>query len=220
MLSILIRDLLERNLEDVMGLGYAIAYAIGATPWERAGDAGGDQLDELLAKEEAPRGGPARALDLGCGSGAHAVALAERGWRVTGVEQIGKALARARERADEHGTAVTFIQGDVTQLDPGAVGTGYELLLDIGCFHGMTPTNQAAMGRSIEAVAAPDATLLMLAFKPGAAPRPLPRGADGASIERALPGWRVVDIRPAVTDGMPAPLRKAAPTWYRVRRAS
>jgi SAM-dependent methyltransferase len=203
-----------------MRLGYAIAYTVGATPWERAGDAGGDQLDGWFAKEEAARGGPARALDLGCGSGAHAVALAERGWQVTGVDQIGKALVRARKRAKECGATVAFVQGDVTRLDPAAVGTGYELLLDIGCFHGLTATNQAAMGRSIDAVAAPDATLLMLAFKPGAAPRPLPRGADTASIERALPGWRVVDTEPARTDGMPGPLRKASPTWYRVCRSS
>ncbi len=202
-----------------MGLGYALAYAIGATPWERAGDAGAEQLNRFVAKEEAERGGPARALDLGCGSGAHAVALAERGWEVTGVDQIGKALARARKRADEHGARVTFIQGDVTRLDPETVGTGYHLVLDVGCFHGLTPADQAAMGRSIESVAAPDATLLMLAFTPGAAPRPLPRGAGTASIGRALPGWRVLDTEPAPTDGMPAPLRKAAPTWHRVCRS-
>jgi hypothetical protein len=93
------------------------------------------------------------------------------------------------------------------------------LLLDIGCFHGLTPAGQAAMGRSIESVAAADATLLMLAFRPGATPRPLPRGADGASIERVLPGWRVVDTEPAPTDGMPKPLRRAAPTWFRVSRS-
>jgi hypothetical protein len=29
-----------------------------------------------------------------------------------------------------------------------------------------------------------------------------------------------VETEPAVTDGMPAPLRKAAPTMYRVRRAN
>ena len=202
-----------------MSLGYAIAYAVGATPWERAGDAGGEQLGRLFAKEEAGRGGPAQALDLGCGSGAHAVALAERGWRVTGVDQIGRALARARKRAEQRGATVTFVHGDVTRLDPTVIGTGYDLLLDVGCFHGLTPADQTAMGRSIESVAAPDATLLMLAFMPGATPRPLPRGADTASIERALPGWRVVDTQPAITDGMPAPLRKAAPTWYRVSRS-
>jgi cyclopropane fatty-acyl-phospholipid synthase-like methyltransferase len=203
-----------------MGLGYQLAYAIGVTPWERAGDAGAQQLQRLVAKEEASRGGPGRALDLGCGSGAHAVTLAARGWSVTGIDLVGKALARARNRADEHGAQVTFIQADVTRLDSRAVGAGYDFLLDIGCFHGLTVADQAAMGRSIETVAAPDATLLVLAFTPGATKCPLPRGADAASIEQALPGWRVMETEPAVTEGMPAPLRKAAPTWYRVSRAS
>ena len=201
-----------------MALGYQVAYAIGVTPWERAGDTGREQLNQLFEQVEARRGGPGQALDLGCGSGTHAVALAERGWRVTGVDQIGKALGRARKRANEHGASVRFVKADVTRLDPSTVGTGYDLLLDIGCFHGLQPANQAAMGRSIESVAAADATLLMLAFKPGAAPRPLPQGADAASIEAALPGWRVVETELAVTGGMPGPLRKAEPTWYRVCR--
>jgi SAM-dependent methyltransferase len=201
-----------------MGLAYEVAYAIGVTPWERAGDAGAEQLDRLLEREEARRGGPGRALDLGCGSGAHTVTLARRGWRATGVEQVGRAVERARKRADEQGVDVTFVRGDVTRLDPQAIGTGYDLLLDVACFHGLGPAGQAAMGRSIHSVAAPDATLLLLAFKLGASPRPLPRGADASSIESALPGWRVVDTEPAVTDGMPAPLRKASPTWYRVSR--
>ncbi len=202
-----------------MTIAYQVAYAIGMTPWERAGAAGAAQLDRWLADEEVARGGPQRALDLGCGSGAHSVALAERGWRVTGVDQVGRALARARTRAGDRGVHANFVQGDVTRLDPETVGTGYELLLDVGCFHGLGPAQQASMGRAIGSVAGSDATLILLAFKPGAAPRPLPRGADAESIERAFPGWRVVHTEPAVTDGMPAPLRKATPTLYRVSRA-
>jgi SAM-dependent methyltransferase len=202
-----------------MGLGYAIAYAIGATPWERAGDAGAAQLDAWLDKEEAARGGPGQALDLGCGSGAHAVTLAQRGWRVVGVDQIDKALVRARNRAAAAGAQVSFVKADVTRLDPAAVGSGHEFLLDVGCFHGLSTEGRVAMGQSIDRVAAPEATLLLLAFKPGVTRRPLPRGADTAAIERALPGWRVLDTEPAPTDGMPAPLRRAEPTWHLVRRS-
>src|ERR1044072_2578977 len=42
---------------------------------------------------------PGRALDLGCGEGADAVWLAERGWTVTAVDISDTALGRAREAA-------------------------------------------------------------------------------------------------------------------------
>ena len=46
---------------------------------------------------------PGRALDLACGTGRHAIFLAERGWQVTAVDashvgiEIAKAVARVRE---------------------------------------------------------------------------------------------------------------------------
>ena len=43
--------------------------------------------------------GPGAALDLGCGPGLYAEALARRGWRVTGIDVNGDALARARASA-------------------------------------------------------------------------------------------------------------------------
>jgi SAM-dependent methyltransferase len=195
-----------------------LAYALGITPWERAGEEGAQSLHRLVEREEAELGGPGRALDLGCGSGAHAVAMAERGWDVTGVDQIAKAIRRATARARSAGVAVRFVQGDVTRLDPATVGRDHQLFLDVGCFHGLDDEQRSAMGRCVEHIAAPEATLLMLAFRPGGAPKPLPRGADEAAIERAFPGWKVIDKEFAPTEGMPAPLRKAAPAWLRVRR--
>ena len=65
-----------------MSLGYTIAYRIGFTPWERAGRAGAKELSSLFEREETDRGVPfGRALDLGCGTGAHAIELAGRDGR-------------------------------------------------------------------------------------------------------------------------------------------
>jgi SAM-dependent methyltransferase len=56
-----------------------------------------------------------RVLDLGCGTGSHAVRLAERGYAVVGVDRSDDMLAQARERAH----AVQFSRGDLTSLDMG-----------------------------------------------------------------------------------------------------
>jgi SAM-dependent methyltransferase len=201
-----------------MSIGYAIAYALGLTPWERAGEHGSAALDKLISRVEDEFTGPDRALDLGCGSGLHTVALARRGWQVTGVDAIGKAVRRARARVAEAGVSAAVVQGDVTNLDSAVVGTEHRLLLDIGCFHGLADADRARMGSSASAVAAPDAMMIMLAFRPGLTHKPLPRGADGAAIESAFARWHVIDAEAAPTDGMPQPLRKAAPTFYLVRR--
>ena len=45
--------------------------------------------------------GPGRLLDVGCGTGAHTAAIAERGWSVTGVDISGDQLRLARGRGVE-----------------------------------------------------------------------------------------------------------------------
>src|SRR6476646_8725770 len=56
---------------------------------------------------------PGRALDLACGEGRNAVWLAGRGWRVTGVDFSGVALAKARRLADRAGVALDLVQADL-----------------------------------------------------------------------------------------------------------
>jgi 2-polyprenyl-3-methyl-5-hydroxy-6-metoxy-1,4-benzoquinol methylase len=57
-----------------------------------------------------------RILDIGCGTGRHALELAKRGYTVTGVDLSESQLKRAREKATEAGVAVRFEQGDARSL--------------------------------------------------------------------------------------------------------
>ena len=61
---------------------------------------------------------PGRALDLACGEGRNAVWLAERGWRVTGVDFSDVALAKAAELAASRGVEVEWVVADVLDHEP------------------------------------------------------------------------------------------------------
>ncbi|TVR51660.1 MAG: class I SAM-dependent methyltransferase [Puniceicoccaceae bacterium] len=57
-----------------------------------------------------------RILDVGCGTGRHAIELARRGCRVTGIDLSEQMLARAGEAARKAGVAVDWIQADATRF--------------------------------------------------------------------------------------------------------
>ena len=201
-------------------MNYKLAYRVGFHPWEDAATQPefNDRLAALLGPEEtaSPPYGPA--LDLGTGSGIWAVWLARRGWQVTAVEIVEQALERARSRAAEAGVHVRFVERDITDLGATDIGSGFRLFLDTGTFHGLTNVQRAAMGRALTAIAAPGATLLMLAW----APRrrgPLPRGAERADLQAAFPGCEINDEGPSRYHAPPPVQLLMRPNehWYRVR---
>jgi SAM-dependent methyltransferase len=203
-----------------MSLAYRILYAIGFTPWEQMADpAIAKQIADLFAREEEGREAPyGTALDLGCGSGIWAVELARRGWQVTGVDFVPKALRRAGARVKDAEVEVRLLEGDVTNL-PAEVGSGYKLLLDFGCFHDeLTDDQRKAEGRQATAAAGPDATVWLLAWQPGHR-GPLPRGASSEEIQAAFPEWKLTDEVPLrLPEGAPGYVRRAEPQFYRLRR--
>jgi SAM-dependent methyltransferase len=57
-----------------------------------------------------------RILDVGCGTGRHAIELSKRGYHVTGIDLSESQLARAREKAALHDLKINFIRQDARNL--------------------------------------------------------------------------------------------------------
>jgi SAM-dependent methyltransferase len=203
-------------------VNYEFAYRIGFHPWEDAENlpAFVERFSKLIDEEESGREPPyGLALDLGTGSGIWGIQLAKRGWQVTGVDVVDKALERARERVRQEGVEMQLVEGDVTDLRATAIGSGFRLILDTGTFHGLNESDREAMGREVDAIAAPDATLLMIAWEPKRR-GPLPRGVSKRGIEEAFSGWTVTDLGDSYFKA-PKPvelLLSPNEHWYRLRR--
>ena len=193
-----------------MSFAYRLLYRLGMTPWDRQ-----PFPPELASLVEGPRAlAPGKALDLGCGTGKHAVYLASHGWKVTGVDFVPRALAVARDRAAAAQVDVQFLEGDVTRLDSLGLHSGYHLFLDAGCFHGLPLSLREAYAGGVTALRSPGAVMLLLSLEPGWR-GPAPRGASKEEIASVFgPRWRLVSSEPAREVRLPGPLKNAKPTWH------
>ncbi len=67
-------------------------------------------------EREIDRDTSVKIIDIGCGTGRHAIELAKRGYRVVGVDLSEAQLIRAREKAQEQGVKVDFRKHDARDL--------------------------------------------------------------------------------------------------------
>ncbi len=92
-----------------------IADFLGPAYLRNAFTKGTEQEVAFLVDELGLRPG-ARVLDVGCGPGRHALALARLGMRVHGIDRADSFLELAREAAREHDLPATFERVDVREL--------------------------------------------------------------------------------------------------------
>ncbi len=194
-----------------MGIAYRLMYAVGFTPWD--GPIPAPLKDMIEGPQALPAG---RALDLGCGKGTKSVYMATHGWDVTGVDFVPRALKEARRRAEAAGVKIDFHQGDVTRLADLGLTPGCSLLFDFGCYHGLKREQRTSYAEGVTALAAPGATLLMMAFTK--AVPPVPSGVSESELrERFGPAWDFAWSKSNQQAGTPAMIRAAA-AWFCLKK--
>ena len=172
----------------VMGLGAAARFAAQsfdriAAGYDRLGDlSDNDGIRSWLVRVLPPAGG--RALDLGCGSGRHAVLLAERFAHVDAIDLSLPMIEIARARRSRPNVA--YRQADLLE----ATGTGqYDLVLSVMTLHHV-PDLRAALAH-IRGLLAPGGRIVLV---------------DSYPAESALPParrilHRLVPLRPRLHAG-------------------
>ena len=196
-----------------MSRAYEIMYRLGITPWEHREPP--VPLTDLVEGPDALP--PGHMLDIGCGTGHDAIYCARHGWTGTGVDVVGRAVATARRNADQAGASVRFLQADIASPGTTDLGTGYTLLLDVGCLHGLRDEPLRRAVTTITEVAKPGAVLLMFAFAPGRR-GPAPRGLDPARVPALFPDWDLDFSRAASEITLNGAMRDGNPSWYRLVR--
>jgi SAM-dependent methyltransferase len=97
-------------------------------PWHR------DTPDGFIQEVVEARGKPGRALDLGCGTGVFSVWLAKRGYEVTGLDFIPRAIEMSRARAAAESVQVNWVNTDLLEWTAPA---RFDVVVDSGCLHSL-----------------------------------------------------------------------------------
>jgi SAM-dependent methyltransferase len=137
-------------------LGFEVRYLFRA-PWDS-----GIVSPELQAFIDGHP--PGIALDLGCGTGTSSIALARAGWMVTGVDYSFLAIYKARNKAEREEKQPVFIFSDILHLPNQFLKTGFNLVLDIGCFHGLSAANKGLYLQQLDNLLSPEGNWLLYGF--------------------------------------------------------
>jgi cyclopropane fatty-acyl-phospholipid synthase-like methyltransferase len=160
----------------------------GTAPW----DIGRPQGRFVAAADQI--NGPV--LDAGCGTGEHALFLAARGLRVTGIDFLPEAIRRARRKAAERGLPVEFLVKDATTL--GGWGERFASVIDCGLFHVFSDADRRRYVEGLAQVLQPGGRLFLMCFSDAEPGTEGPRRVSRQELYDAFAdGWEVESVQPA-----------------------
>lgn len=132
---------------------FETTYLFGKAPWDSG--ISPPELYDFIASHP-----PARALDIGCGTGTNLVTLANAGWQVTGFDFSTRAIRAAKQKLEKAKVQASVFVDDATKMKQ--VYGQFSLALDLGCFHGIE--NKADYLTQLTRVLAPNGFWLMYGF--------------------------------------------------------
>lgn len=131
-------------------------------PWDRVGVR--QDLVALLDRGDVDPERYPRSLDLGCGTGANVVYLAQRGFESWGVDFSRVAIRKARERAEKARAETHFVEGDLTRPSIERLDGPFDLLVDFGTLDDLTGDARRMMADTINRLSRPGSVFLEYCF--------------------------------------------------------
>jgi cyclopropane fatty-acyl-phospholipid synthase-like methyltransferase len=171
---------------------FSATYDAGAPPW----DIGRPQPAFLELAEDGALAG--RVLDVGCGTGEHALMAAAHGFDASGIDAVPQAINLAQRKARERGLTARFLVWDALKLSD--LSEHFNTVLDSGLFHVFDDEDRARFVAALAAVIPTGGRYYMLCFSDRQPGTLGPRRVSEAEIIAAFqpPDWRV-DALAAVT---------------------
>ena len=172
--------------------GFDASY-VGVPPWD-IGRAQPEVVD--LIEAGAFRGD---VIDVGCGTGENALAIAEAGTRVLGIDAspraVGMAIDKARERSLSE--LAGFLVADAFALE--GLGRRFDVGLDCGLFHVFDDHERPVYASGLADVVRPGGALHLLCFSDREPPGRGPRRVSRQELrEMFTDPWEVREIVPAI----------------------
>jgi cyclopropane fatty-acyl-phospholipid synthase-like methyltransferase len=163
----------------------------GAPPW----DIGRPQKEfvELVRRGEIT----GSVLDIGCGTGEHALFFAKEGYEVWGIDSAPLPIQKASEKAARRGLQVHFCV--LNALDLSRLNRKFDTATDSGLFHTLSDEDRPVFLDNLAAILSPAGKYFMLCFselEPGGYG---PRRITAREIQDSFrDGWSINYIRPAI----------------------